>query len=319
MSGVYEWICSESAPRGYPMKVLAGDLGFPDGSSLYVPANKIIEPGWGLSVSTHLVGEDLKPVPDRLAIAFYSYTEDRFYDGTFVLPHARMQDLFAQGHRSYKSGERITFHRIVVGVAPGGAVSVWLVSSDRTVEVFFGYAAEADFDFALVAGEAAPPRERYVADKLREILPVAQRQQLQTDGVPLGCWERFRERYPWRPAFEGPSPRAIAPLRFWNGEVDWYPCPVPRGAEMRPVPSFLEFQLPRLAARPLRYLLSFDEAEIFDAYRRLARRPEPMELVLATPAPSHPLFSVYLRSPHERVPLAKTDVTFRTASSSRRP
>jgi hypothetical protein len=39
----------------------------------------ILSSGWGQSESAHVVGPDLKPLPERLQITFYSYIDDKIY------------------------------------------------------------------------------------------------------------------------------------------------------------------------------------------------------------------------------------------------
>src|SRR5690625_6866949 len=64
-------------------------------------------------VSSHIVGLDLKPLPDRLDIKFFSYTENQFYHGVFELPYERILSLFSEGSLNK---EDPTYYRIMVGV-----------------------------------------------------------------------------------------------------------------------------------------------------------------------------------------------------------
>src|SRR5690625_6073884 len=84
-------------------------------------------------VSSHIVGPDLKPLPDRLDIKFFSYTENQFYHGKFELPYDDIRRLFKEWDRL---NDRPAYNRIMTGVAPGGAVAVWLTGQVKTTEVF---------------------------------------------------------------------------------------------------------------------------------------------------------------------------------------
>lgn len=64
---------------------------------------------------------------------FFSLTENQFYKGEFDLPYEKILALF----RESLEVDKIPFRKIMVGVAPGGAVSVWLTGG-KTKEVFFG-------------------------------------------------------------------------------------------------------------------------------------------------------------------------------------
>src|SRR5690625_7133690 len=99
------------------MRVINGTLLYRGESHvLYIPSGGTIGRGWGEMVSSHIVGPDLKPLPDRLDIKFFSYTENQFYHGVFELPYERILSLFSEGSLNK---EDPTYYRIMVGVAPG--------------------------------------------------------------------------------------------------------------------------------------------------------------------------------------------------------
>src|SRR5262245_62623691 len=80
----FDWLTTESAPRKYPMKILKGTLYYHgEKGGLYIPDAASIAPGWGTGVSHHVVGEDLKALPDRLDIRFFSFAEQKRYHGSF--------------------------------------------------------------------------------------------------------------------------------------------------------------------------------------------------------------------------------------------
>jgi hypothetical protein len=67
----------------------------------------------------------LRLVPRRLAVAWFSVRERRFYRGSFALPQARIDSLFARyKDRTDTTGWR--FYRLVLSVrlGPGGQLSV---------------------------------------------------------------------------------------------------------------------------------------------------------------------------------------------------
>src|SRR5690625_747622 len=130
----FDWKATESAPRNYPMRIINGTLLYRGEShGLYIPSGGTIGRGWGEMVSSHIVGPDLKPLPDRLDIKFFSYTENQFYHGVFELPYERILSLFREWDRL---NDRPAYNRIMTGVAPGGAVAVWLTGQVKTTEVF---------------------------------------------------------------------------------------------------------------------------------------------------------------------------------------
>lgn len=132
----FHWLATESAPKNYPMRILSGDLLYHNTSGgLYIPTAASIGYYWGDGKSTHVVGETYKPLPDKLDIKFFSFWENKLYHGEFDLPYDKILAMFKAGVAADK--ERPNFDTIMVGVAPGGAVSVWL-DGKETREVFFG-------------------------------------------------------------------------------------------------------------------------------------------------------------------------------------
>ena len=104
----FEWRATECAPHHYPMEIIQGTFIYhgetEDG--LYIPSGGTLSAGWGQPISNHAVGEKYKPLPDRLKIAFFSYTEKQFYQGEFALPYERILALFREGVANAVTGSR---------------------------------------------------------------------------------------------------------------------------------------------------------------------------------------------------------------------
>jgi hypothetical protein len=306
----YDWLASNSGPRGCPMELTGGDFFFPDGGSLYVPT-RMLHKGWGLASSLHVVGDDTKSLPDRLTVTFYSYLEDKFYRGDFKLPHDRIAELFAAGFPAHREKvPRITFDTIVAGVAPGGAVSVWLSGIERQVEVFFGYAQEVELDWHAQMGMPSSVDRQKVREETlveaatRDVLVPKMQQHL-----PLGAWESYRVRYDWHPVFEGmPEPDYIARVDSFNGEREAIDMPLEEADKhtLRPVPRYV-YVVIRPPGRV--YELTFDEEETLSTFKRLSERGQPLELVFSTEqVAGGGIFRILVRNRDESVPLKKTDL-----------
>lgn len=303
----FEWLASNSAPAGCLMEITSGAFLFPGGGSLYIPPRSL-HSGWGREVSIHLVGEDTKPLPDRMEITFFSYLEDKFYRGTFALPHERIAELFAAGYRSFEEDSgRATYNAIVAGVAPGGAVAVWVSGGERQVEVFFGQAQEAGLDWHATLGMPADvDRRTLVASSLAEAAASDPLVTQMTQRVPIGIWATYRTKYQWRPVFEGmPVPDRIERVRFFNGERDYMVLPLDAAAERtpRPVPVYVSFA-DKQGGRSNE--LTFDEQETLATFERLGAEGQPLELVFATTVRNGQAeFNVLVRSATQTVVLRK--------------
>ncbi|MDB4985292.1 MAG: hypothetical protein JWN04_470 [Myxococcaceae bacterium] len=308
----YAWEASNSAPAGGVMEIVGGDLLSGDDGSQYVPRGPI-GGGWGQPMASHVSGEEKKPVPDALTVTFFSYLEDKFYRGAFPLPRERIAQLFAEGFpHKYGKGGRKTYDSIIVGVAPGGAVAVWLSGSRRQLEVLYGHADEVSLDWHRALD--MPPqvdRQKYVADSLAHaakkdplVAPSMQR-------VPIGLWDSYRERFAWTPVFEGiPAPESVGRVSFFNGEHDeiWLPLSDADRRATRAVPKYVSFGVESLNRI---FDVTFDEAEVFSVFRRLGASGEPVELVFAQKQiEGKSSFGVFVRNQHETVGLTKNKYAF---------
>ena len=279
----FEWQATESGPRYYPMKIISGSLKYHDGSgATYVPDGSLLNHGWGKGVSSHVIGDGINPLPNRLTISFFSYTENQFYQGDFELPYEKIFGLFQEGHYSPNREEKITYDSIVVGVAPGGAVAVWLWGIEKNTEVFFGQAEKVDIPWSRLTGATHITREEYVQDSIEESLETPERvEALRKNGVPVGLWERYRTRYPWQPLFTGMKlmkDAGIQEIHYFNGERDYLHFPLSKeiAESSRAVPSFMRIYWDNPNGRNQAFVLNFDESEIINAFQELGKSGLPI-------------------------------------------
>jgi len=308
----YDWQATESAPKDYPMEIVTGHLYYPGQGSLYVPDKKTIHHGWGKGISSHLVGPDLKPLPERLEITFFSYTENQFYSGSFKLPYEKIFKLFSEGYYSPKEEQDITYYQIVVGVAPGGSVAVWLAGIDKTTEVFSGQAKTVEVDWRRIVDNPDISREKFIQTEIQDSLTAEAEKALKQNGIPFGLWETYQKRYHWQPLFTGITPPAlIKRVRYFNGEDEYlyYPLNETTAALSRAIPKEMIFNWEWPKGRPLVFKLYFDEEEIFDAFQKLTRKNQAVQLEMHMEGTGqNTSFSVRLRNDDEEIFLKHTDL-----------
>lgn len=274
---------SESAPKNYPMEITSGYLHYPEGGSLYIPNKKTIHNGWGEGWSSHVVGDELKPLPNKLSIGFFSYTENKFYTGDFDLPYEKLVQYFKDGYFGPNEQKRVTYRTFIVGVAPGGVVSVWIQGRDRRTEIFHGLAKEHEGNWKLIIDNPKFTREEYIRLNLEESLKPDAFENLMKTGVPFGLWTKYHKtRYQWDPVFINMPiyDGFIDNIEYYNGEREAinYPLDDDQKNLIRAVPSFLDFTWDRPNAKPLRIKLYFDEPEIFTAFETVGKDNLPMNL-----------------------------------------
>lgn len=268
----FEWKASESAPTGIPMEIVRGDLYAPDDSSVYVPDGVVINHGWGEMRSSHSVGPEKKALPSRLEITFFSYLENQFYQGVFELPYDEIVDAFNQGYILVGDESKSYLTRIVVGVAPGGAVSVWLTGPGRKEQVFFGYASSSNIEWPSFKQNSAVPREQYVQYVVSKKLDSTLRDSVDYERKILEQWEQYQKLYRWnlKIVFGDYSVNNIY-IKFFNGELKNIISLEKPLVEM-PIPKSISVFWPKVPGKTYSLEYFFDEGEIISAFETLNDR-----------------------------------------------
>jgi hypothetical protein len=277
----FDWLPTECAHRRFPMRLIHGDLILKDGSSLYVPAKAIIHNGWGEPGSTHVVGETMKSLPVRLTATWFSFTEDKFFSGEFLLPYDLILQHF-QTMISPHTGKISTSHDIRVGFGPEGAISVW-VSGDRiSVEVSRYKAKEVTVGWEAVTENDQISRRDYIDSILQETLTPPQLKELKDHGVPLGISDHYSKQYRWELLVTGQINRLLY-LKTLNGEEEYYDFVSTsnvRPSRGRPK-SILVYWDNKMGFK-YEADVRFDEAEVTAAYKKLSTEKvdHPLQLQL---------------------------------------
>lgn len=314
----FDWKASDSAPENHLMQIIKGDFFYPEEGSLYIPTKAILKKGWGKPESSHLVGPDLKPLPNRLEIVFFSYLENEFYRGDFELPYDKILKLFQDGFYSLKAAKQTTFTQITAGVAPGGVVAVWLKGTGNTTEVFYGKAKKVKGDWKSVYHLDDYTREEFVRSELEDNLNSDVLSSFIKNGIDFNQWDKFRKRYDWTPVLNIPNPLShIRQYINFNGEVGYmeYPLDESKNNKTRVVPKeiYYVWKNPQGLILGLKY--TFNENEIFNAFEKLAptvngvsTTPLQLEINITQNEAGKNSYSVGVRNEKERVLLTKTDI-----------
>ncbi|MCB9062811.1 MAG: DUF2931 family protein [Halobacteriovoraceae bacterium] len=212
-ASTYEWRPTESALKKFPMKIVKGHLYYPNGKSIYIPSKSIIDNGWGEVGSVHVVGEDKKPVPNKLEILWFSFTENQFYEGTFELPYEKLKKMFKEGIPN----EKDTYPYFVVGVAPGGGLSLWLAGSGNVVEVANFKAKKVDQNWSVVVKNKKISRLEYIKIMLEDSLGMEGLENLNKNGVPKDYFDKIIQKRRCKLNVIGASPVKIS-TKLFNGE-----------------------------------------------------------------------------------------------------
>jgi hypothetical protein len=217
----FDWLATECAHVRFPMEIVRGDFIFKDGSSFYIPNGYISYKGWGEEGATHVAGETFKPLPVKLYIHWFSYAEDKFYEGTFDLPYDKILKLFREGIEDVGHG-RNTYQAIIVGLAPEGEVTVFLSGIGATVEVVNNLrASEVKTDWLKILDNDEISRSEWIKKILKKAQTNEQVEQLIKNGIPKGIMDSYRKQYPWKPEMTNCRPDYML-TKTINGELEYY-------------------------------------------------------------------------------------------------
>ena len=287
----YQWLPSESAYHSYPMQIVKGDFIFKDRSTIYLPAGKVVNNGWGEIGSNHLVGDKLKPLPCELKLSWFSYTEDKFYAGDFTLPFDKIKALFKAGVLSSSTGQKISYETIIVGLAPGGCVSIWLETEGLVLEVATFQASEVKLDWKSVLDNEHVSRKDYIHMVLEEALGQDGLVELKIKGIPENLSEVHRKQYDWAPEVAGAKLLALK-LKTNNGEYETFNSLVgPRDRVNRAVPKTIYLDWQDAQGAKFTFEAELSEGEAIQAYDKLGTGKEnvKMKLLLEISQKTHDL------------------------------
>lgn len=308
-SGVYKWLPTESAPDRYPVRLIRGAFLLPDGRRVALPDRRDVANGWGKRGSLHILDDEPKPVPQRLSLEWFSYTENRFYKGDFALPELAIENLFFAGvGTGQPDGEKSSFERIIVGMAPGGLVSVWLAAGSEVVEVGGWHADVADLPWTSVLDNPDITREAFIDKVLEARLTVEERARLAREGVPTNLYTSYRTQYQWRPWVTGMGQALQIRISSLNGEyavIGAYGPAVPR--EQRALPAEMELQWVTSGGQSKWAHIRFDEEETSSAFAELGQGGPNRQLALQLDTTADSV-SVSLRDERFVLPLRKAHI-----------
>ncbi|WP_299250055.1 DUF2931 family protein [uncultured Cytophaga sp.] len=270
MNQTLEWAPGVCAPELYPVEVYRGDF-YTETDWLSIPNGGIVEAGWGDNGMNMDRGGI---IPDSFSITYFAYMENKFYTGKFALPKQNIEKLFREGVIDYGTKKYETYYAMIVGMAPGGVLVVWMQTYDKQVEIGRYQASEMDLDW-----EIFNPRIR-VENKNEYVSGVVSRRtaavsNFKKNGLMLGLWDTYRIKYNWRPVFEFPKGSKVdhIDMKMYNGEQEllWGDALtanaiVPRAITWRTNMLFFDETGQDFGAD-----IDFDETELFEAYKQIFR------------------------------------------------
>ena len=293
----YEWGVAVNAPIGYPIRFYGAMVGgTPISRELY---SKTREPDWGNAAGYESTSMD--KLPKNVDMVWLSLKEDCFYRLKTAIDYEKIAKLFKNGYKvRVPNGEvrHATYNTVVVGIAPGGVVVLWVGKGYFPIKEIGRYQAEK---IELREPEGLDNHQRLIFDKEyakrlltnNTIIPEDFREANKNKPIPFGLWDSYRDhQYQWYPTFEIPNGKmGDVDYQYWNGEADTFfftdfitleeykDVFVPKELyrDIRELPLFKEIRFNYKAEDGIKYgvLVQFEWEDTLEAYKKVfGERPD---------------------------------------------
>lgn len=321
-TALFELSVGPGVPDGYPATLYRGNFVLPGGGMLPVPSGQLLTGSWGASGTTMPGGRTA--APDSLELLWFSYADDQFYEGHFLLPQQRMQDLLQAGFWDTRTQKHDTYKQLTVSLLPKGGVVLWLTGGNKVLVGHY-QAVPTQFDFKLFNPGASRAE---LVQEARAQMPPEARQRLAAGTLSDQPWTHYLVKYPWKIAFHQPVQLYDYGVDYFSAERTNYPLTpgvstgealnqaafqqniLAAGPKSVPSALYLFVQGPYGRRRQLR-IDPLDEAETLAAFQALHTRHPQEPLVLYIDQDERlTKATLALRAGQETVPLHKSQVQF---------
>lgn len=274
----YSWLGTVSAPQEYPVEIYKGALIADDFTYGFDASWGTQNPGWGNAGKTVSVKIEKMDLPHQLNFTWYSLTEKKFYTGKWNLNTEKIKNLFDEGFVDQDTRKRITYNKLIIGLAPKGKVIVWAKGLRNQKEVGFFKAHDT-----IIPKEKAYPEAQYMfADDfanrmLFKLFDPALREKINEEGYPAQYnYEVYRERYNWKPAVTLPEGAVWLDFGFisYNGEEEnlFAKSLKDNTYKERAIPKSCGFYWrDKNKNRYAVWIDSFDEEEILNVFKKIGK------------------------------------------------
>lgn len=225
-----------------------------------------------------VLNDEYHPLPKKLYVAWFSASENKFYEGLFELPSERIKEefnkmwlAFASNEQIYKASKYKRYTDIIVGVAPRGDVVVWLSGGLQSVEIGQYTAKETkeiswkDFAGMNGMGEGAT-RENYLIHITKSKYPIS-----------FGKLGQYEQKYTWKPKIQSHDPVEVIlhEMEMYNGEKEriYYEYKGDNPYEKRAVPKKIEFNWMIKEISSNSAEITFNEEDIYNGFHSLSDSP----------------------------------------------
>ncbi len=274
----FTWRFEPTAAPGYPMEAY-------EGMSLR-NYGVIMGKFWGESYLGILERES-EPLK-YLSLIWVSYAEDCTYKIDQKVrkeDYDRMVELFQEGYDKIGGKGQVlhdTYKTIVMGLAPGGVVILWLRGRGRQIEVGryqaekFELPQEEINSLSWEFGRLFDKEYREKTMKNDAIIPLKIQEANEGKPIPYGLWDSYRKRYDWEPKVSLLSGAELINqgMSLFNGEEegDVHTKFIPNPYGKRAIPKAFYIGFRDTKGKGLKCKIYFNEEAIFEAFKTMEEK-----------------------------------------------
>ena len=195
------FLVSGNAPTLYPAETFFGLIYCSDEDAIEIPYQSPLQGEWGKPLSNVFEEPKSHDIPKKLDLVYLSIVEKKFYSLEGFIPLESFKIGWEAIQKSVYDGN---MPHVVVGLAPYGLVSFWIVGDNKSALVFVSHAVET-----LVPMSEFYPTAPNI--KLEDICTrylnrnIKAKQNLETNGLPpRDLFDNYMKQFTYRylPIFE---------------------------------------------------------------------------------------------------------------------
>jgi hypothetical protein len=298
----YEWLASENAPSDYPVYLLASYFVLKDGEIEGLPSDRVVNHGWGERGSIQVIGDSQKAAPELLDIRWFDLIARKGYGGEIALDSDTFEDRMRAGLRNPDGGKALRVELVLVGMAPGGDLALWVAGGRVTHLVSMHKLPPTQIPLADMSNDPADTVETF-ADKYLDLLLPEKAAGANRKPPPEGQWRAYAQRTDYRPLVTGEFKGDLLWMTFLNGETDWFDLTGQRDkpssveAPGLALPVKADFTWAGPTGRKFVGIVEFDPAEVQQAFAKLSSGTDARPMVIEfEPVESTLKVDVFLRA-----------------------
>jgi hypothetical protein len=226
-------------------------------------------------------------IPTEFSLTWISYADKKFWKIEASLDSNKILTLFEKGmyRFSEQGGEpvHVRYDNIVVAVAPGGIVAVFLTGQRQRVEVGYYQAKETFVDVNNFYDNADRDTQQQFFDWWYDhMVPNATKTYIASYGIPYKLWDINRQKYNWRfvvELYDSDDNETERECTYLNGECDITFGAALASVEERPLPRRADFSFNTSNKWAE---TEFDSTELRSVFREMTKdnpKNDPIEII----------------------------------------